>query len=1042
MPLHIHRSTNPDTLAAEAARLLAEPPADPLALDRIAVHSRGVEQWLAMRIAGHNGIFGAATFFRPDDLTAQLAADALGEPLPATWTPGELLWAMLAELPPLLPQLDAVRDYVDAEGPSERPLRLVTLAQRLAPVFATYGSYRPDLVHSWQHPADDEPWEAPLWRAVEARLGATHLTAWDTRLAARTLPARHGRILFFTVTTLPPLALHLLADLAGDQPIHLFALHPSPASWGRDRPHHPLLVGMGTLACDFRTFACASRAVHHLLDAAPPPRDTLLHAVQADLHDDVVRPHAPTASDDSLQLHLATSPLRQVQVLRDTLLHLLDDPTLQPRDIVVMSPDVETFAPLVQAVFADGAPRWDDHDAHPAGFPALPFRLADRGVRSQNEAADALLTLLELAGSRLEAPDVFAFLTHRPVRERFGLSADDLPRVQELLAESGARWGIDAAHRVAEGLPADDRFTWRFALDRLLLGQALAAPDDVLVLGHAPSCDVEALDDRRVLGSLVDALETLLEEVRALQAPRPPADWFRELGRAATHLLDDPERPWQLLQVTAGLDELHHQAEASGFAESIDLRTLRALVAGRFDAQEPGQGFLAGAITVCQLVPLRSIPFRVVCLLGIDDGVFPRTQARPGYDRMALDRHPGDRDASIDDRALFLEAIQSARDTLVITCTGRSERTGRDLPLAVPVAELLDVVRSMTDDPTVDRIQHRHALQPWSPEHFTAPAHSHDRRMLAAAQAWRDGHAAPKELPRRFTGPLPGEPDIPDEVSLDVFVRFWRHPPSELVRRRLGLSLHQDDVELTAEIPLGLDGLQQWILRKALLDDHADVPYADRALRGGLLPLGAPGAVALEDQQQRVQAFLAGVRPLRADPGPPVDVHLPGAPILSGRLHDLCAGGRVVLQPGRVKPKGLFQLWIEHLALHAAGWSGPSTLLGPGGGKRLAPLSVEQATEWLDQLRSGYRLGLAKPLLFWPDVSHDAHRSGDREQARRACKDAWIHRSDAVRTVDRWILGPGAHPFDPDVAVPGLADPWKVANVWKHVLAHLEGVSL
>lgn len=1050
MSLILHRSSDPDRLALEVCRVLAEPPDDPMATDRIAVHSRGVEQWLAMQVASTNGIFGAATFHRPEDLVARLAADALNENLVTTWTAGELLWALLAELPDHLhlPVFAPVEAYLKADGPSEHTLRLVTLCQRLASVFQAYGSYRPELVRSWQTPADDEPWEAPLWRAVESRIGATHLTAWADRLAGRTLPTTAARTLLFTVTTLPPLALRIVAELAGSQPVHLFALHPSPAAWKRSRSEHPLLWSMGTLAQDFRSVATSCPVEHRLIEAEPPPRDSLLHAIQADLHDDTLRSFTMPPVDPSLQLHVCSSPLRQVQVLRDTLLRLLDDPTLEPRDIVVMTPDVEAFAPLIQAVFRDGSTTWREHASHPAGFPALPFRLADRGVRAENQVADALMTLLDLAESRLEAPEVVAFLSLDPVRETFGLAVDALPRVRELLVEAGARWGADAAHRQAERLPPDDRFTWRFALDRLLLGQALSTPETDLVLGHAPGCDLESLDDRHLLGGLVDFLETLLSHVAALQTPREPGAWFRQLSHALEALVStESGRSWQSVQVAAGLDELRQQAEASAFDAQVDLRTIRTLVSGRFSAREPGQGFLAGSITVCQLVPLRSIPFEVVCLLGMDEGVFPRIQSRPGYDRMSLSPQPGDRNARIDDRALFLEALQSARQTLVITCTGRSEQSGRALPLAVPVAELLDTVRSMAGGAAVDHLTTSHALQPWSPHNFRGERSSFDRRMLDAARAWQTGRREPRSSPLPFAAPLPPPSETPTELMLQAFVRFWMHPPSDLVRRRLGLSLWEDDIELSAELPFALDGLQTWHVKRELLREGLHTPphsFAERAARGALLPMGTPGQLVLDDQQQAIDSFLASVRPLLLHPAPPVDVHLPGEPALTGRIGDLYAAGRVVLQPGTVHPRHLLQLWIEHLALHGMGWSGTSTLLGPAGGRRLVPLSNDDAAGCLDTLRRGFQLGQREPLLFWADASYAAHGADEGSMAAfYATQKEWGYRKDAVRDVDTWVLGPHTNPFFPSFDPKPLAAPTSVARrVWAPVMDRVEEVTV
>lgn len=1084
MPLVVHRSAHPEVLAAKLAAILAIPPADPMATDTLAVHSGGLEQWLAMQVAQQNGICSAVEFVRPDELVARLAAEALGEAADfRAWAQPRLLWALLATLPALLdlPQLAPVRAYLDAEGPTEHTLRLVTLCQRLAGVFQAYGTYRPDLVHAWQSATEGEDWEAPVWRAVEARLGATHLTAWADRLAtASRVPAPRGRVLLFSVTTLPPLTLKVVARLAGDRELHLFALHPSPAAWvkleeaanewrdipERDllgaldrpglRPAHPLLASMGTLARDFELAALrCQNVVHDLLPCEPPERATLLTALQADLHDDMIRPFVMKDMDNSVQVHVCTSPLRQVQALRDVLLDLLDDPTLQPRDIVVMSPDVEMYAPLVEAVFGDGSPRWTDASAHPAGFPALPFRMADRGVRSENQAAEALLRLLDLVDSRFEAPAVMEMLALDPVRERFGLDAASLPRAHELLVEAGVRWGRDAAHRASLDLPPDDRFTWRFALDRLLLGQALADPTHAELLGHAPGTGVEAKDDRAVLGGLVDFAETLVAEVEALGSDREPAAWFARIATATDRLLDDTsDRAWQKRQVLDTLSELAEHASDAGITDTVDLRTIRALLGDRFAAREPGQGFLGGAITVCELVPLRSIPFRVVCMLGIDDEKYPRVQPRPGYDRMALEPRPGDRDARADDRALFLEALLSARDHVVITCTGRSERTGRTLPLAVPVAELLETLSTMvTDEDARRRIRVEHPLQPWSPDLFV-DGRSHDRRMAAAAEAWRTGREAPEAARKRFADVLePCAPaDVPKELTLTELWRFWRHPPTQLVRRRLGLRLFEDEVELSAALPFDLDALEQWslsdaVLRAALSGESLDPDgaVARRHRRGATLPLGTPGEVALGASLEEIVGLIRHVAPDLSQPIPPLDVDLDLSIRLSGRVDRLFAVGRVVVIPGRVHPRHQLDAWIHHLALHASGWSGTSTVIGPRGGVWFGPVSPEEAMKTLETLCLWVEPGLNAPLLFWADVSHDAWEAhaadpGNEWSAHNGEKRMWDRRSDAEKLVDSWVLG-YARPFSPKTDLASLLpsaepEPLELARqVWEPALA-------
>jgi exodeoxyribonuclease V gamma subunit len=996
MPLVVHRSHRAEDLARELAEILAPAPDDPFVPDVVAVHSAGLESWLAMEIAKHNGICANVLFPRPNEVLAELAADALGEEMQGGWTAQRILWAMLASLDEAGP---LVERYLLEDGPAEKTRRAVALFQSLARIFEAYGTYRPELVREWQNPRQDEPWEAPFWRAIEARLGACHLTAWEDRLAGRKAQLAHrGRLCFFSVSTLAPIVVRLLQQLSGEKDVHVFFLLASPGE------NHPLNASMAMLARDFSSTLSPSGA------PPAPERSTLLRSLQADLVDDTVR---PAETDNTIQVHICHSALRQVQVLKDALLTAFDQlPDLEPRDVLVLAPDVETFAPLVEAVFGTERNR-------------LPYTLADRGVRTDNQAADALLQVLELTDSRFEATAVLELLTLEPVRERFGLAAEDMPRVREMLVESGARWGRDAAHRVAWDMPDDDRFTWRFAMERLLLGQALADPDRTSALGHAPDCDFEGKDDRRILGGLVDLVETLLSETAELVEPRTPEQWFARLSLTADRMLcDDPDRPWRKRQVLSVLRELGR--DAGDLPIPLDLRTIRAVLQGRFTTREPGRGFLAGAITISELVPLRSIPFRVVCLVGIDEGGFPRIETRPGYDRIAADPRRGDRSARSDDRALFVEAILSARDRLIVTCTGRSDRTGRDVPLAVPVVELLDVLEQMGAKNTVRRVP----LHPWAPELFAEGA-SHDANMAIAARAWGEGRTNPTPIPKPFAESLPEEPL--DQMTLAELLRFWRHPPSELVKSRLRISLHEESDDVLGTLPTALDGLERWKIGDALLQDPAS---ASRFLRGATVGLGTPGRIQVEHAQESIAIVRALLERHRGDPIEPRDVDFfVGGVRLTGRVADLTTKGRVIARAGKVRAQHRLEAWIAHLALHVDGWRGTTTILGTSDCKVLDP--VDDAHEHLATLLEWTRLGRREPLLFWPDVSHAALEAFETKQsewsAYYASDKSWEYRADNAKTVDRWVLA-DRNPFHPDVD-----DGWPrtIARavwtpVWKH----------
>jgi len=481
MPIAVHRSNRTECLVEALASFLAGPTGDPFAADAVVVHSKGLERYLQHELAQRLGVCANVAFPFPQQLLGQVQRAALGDVL--GWTRDALVWALL----------DALADRATLEHPAMAPLRAwlavdalagdrrrMELVHQLASMFERYAVYRPELVATWTDPGADPGWEPVLWRAVARRVdgadpGATALRLEEALRAGHALPGVPGRVAFFSVGTLPPLTLRLVDALSACREVCLFLLSP-----GRTAGEHPLLSSLGKLARELGqgVLAQSPRVVDTF--KAPDP-STVLGALQHDLlAGAAVR--RPLPDDPSIRLHACHGRARQVQVLRDELLWLLDTvPGLEPRDIVVMAPDIEVFAPLVHATFSDGAVDWHERNRHAGGLPRIPFRVADRGWHRQNAVAHLLLGVLDLVDSRRTASSLLDLAELPPVQAHFGFTPDDLPTLREWVVHAGVRWGADAEHRVGHGLPDDDAYTWRFGLDRLLLGQAMAADDLVLI---------------------------------------------------------------------------------------------------------------------------------------------------------------------------------------------------------------------------------------------------------------------------------------------------------------------------------------------------------------------------------------------------------------------------------------------------------------------------------------------------------------------------------------------------------------------------------
>jgi exodeoxyribonuclease V gamma subunit len=1100
--LKVHRGSRGEDLAAALAAVLAQPLGDPLAKDAVVVHSKGLERWLAMQIAARNGVCANVWFGFPGDFLGAAFSAVLGpEADTAGWSRERIAWAILAALPSLqeAAELQPVRDFIAAGEGLDDDRRRVEVAFQIGALFERYATYRPDVVKAWADGAGTG-WEPILWRAAAARvpgsdpggLGTRFQQALDDRGAAA-LASVPRRVCLFSVSTLPPQTVRLFALLAAHIEVHLFLLTPAEPWWQGLKgiaqkfdgtpmlsprslpalPTHPLLESMGKLARDFQLSILGVARQDRLVPSVgpEPPVDTTLRRLQADLRSARLpeAPHLLQTGCRSIQIHSCHGPMRQVQVLRDVLIAAFDElPGLEPRDVLVMAPEIEAFAPLIRAVFDDGAPTWSKRSAHPGGVPRLRFRLADQGVAKANPAADVMLAVLRLAGGRLKAGEVLDLLERDPVRRRFGIASEDLPQARAWALESGIRWAADADHREQVGRAASELDTWRHGLDRLLMGQAVADPDRLL-LDVLPHGEVEGKGGRALLGGFVDFAETIIRWSSSLNGSRTLEQWRDTL----LSLLDDFVAldhgfGWQLEQVRQGLAEAAEEAVASGFDGVLDRGAVESLLQGRFAISEPGRGFLSGNITFCQLVPMRSIPFRVICLLGMDDGAFPRSSIGLAFDLMEREPRVGDRSVREDDRGLFLEAVLAAGDRLVITYSGRGIRDDRARPAAVPVAELLDVIdQSFVGDDggrPSDSLVVQHPLQPFSPLNFSprpgdARSFGVDSRQREAAESWRRGRSAagaagfaPFLASPVVDRPAPA-PAGDEPLELDWFCRFFKDPLDAFCRSRLGLWPSDEAVATQDREPLEAPRqLVAWALRDQLLQDAlAGVDLArpgdawQRLRQRPGLPLGMPGEVAYDELSAEAVEIAGRVMSLRGAGGEAervVNLAVGGRELV-GRVGGLYGAARVEHRAGSVRDEHILQAWVRHLALAAVGFEGDTWLVGRRSGCGLAAVDGEDALQHLADLVRFHALGRRTPLLFFPEASRGSAQLAlwDGEPDTRPKDRVWPPRFGCP-----WrerFLG-WADPFEASfsspalVPDPSLAAPVLAERVWGPVLAHLQ----
>ena len=965
-------------------------PGDPFTPITIVVQSRGMQRWLSHQLAQRldpdgRGIATNLEFPFPGAMIDRIVAACREvDPGRDPWSPDRLVWSVVAELRagmehPELARL--VRHLAAADAPVDRGTW--ALARSIADVFDRYALYRPELASRWAHGEavgpdgaaldDRSRWQPHLWEALVARTGVE-----PTERLQRTIDRLHDpaaeiddlppALLTFGISGLPPRHLDVLAALATRQPVELFVPTASATRWeaiaaprrtGQPRPdaHHPLLVSCGRLLDDAAELLLEHGSIAPT-STEPSPSPTLLEALQAGIRGD--RPTdrdepfplevvSGRAVDRSVQIHACHGPAGQAEVVRDVILgELADDPTLEPRDVLVMTPDIDTYAPLVQAAFG-GTEQ----------VPEVPVTVADRHIGRTNPVADALLAILDLAAGRVRATEVLDVIGRDVVRQRFGLSTDDLDVISGWVATSGIRWGIDEQHRERAGQPADRVHTWRFGLDRLLLGATMADEDDRTVGDVTPHDDLEG-GAVEVAGRFAEACASVFDVAERCQTPRPFAGWVDLLVQTLDRCTAAPtEARWQLQEVRQALEGLRDDPPDDPIGDGgpadelvLDLGAIRTIVEGSLQAPRGAAGYETGAVTLCALVPMRSIPHRVVCLIGMDDRAFPRPEARAGFDLLDRDLRVGDRDRRAEDRSLFLEAVLAARQVLVVTTTGHDVRTGEDRPPAVPLAELLDVLdrTATTGDPSGSvrqAITREHPLQTFSPRNFGDRGDGTVERPTSFDPVARDAALGRRRLRRRtpfLASPLP-ETDISAEgavvtddgvIALEDLSAALLHPTRFLMERRLGVHLREYATEVDDQEPIDLGNLDRAAIGRSLLEsrpsDHD--AWLRARLSSGTVPAGTPGHVRLaevHDDVRRLWDQVAGlleVLPEGTSTDPrrvPVDLEL-GERRLVGTVDGVLSGAsstttgvRLVAAYVRPRPEHLLRAWIAQLALTAGG---------------------------------------------------------------------------------------------------------------------------
>lgn len=956
------------------------------------------------------------------------------------------------------------------------PLKAWTLAGELAAVFEKYQAWRRPWLLRWQAGADADDPQAILWRAVAGgrsfRARRIHEYLGRFEGADRELPvAMPPRLFCFAALNVSPDVLRVIATQARVGTTHFYMPTPSEKYWGdlqtlrlRLRAGEPdplpdgggdnrLLQAWGAAGRDFMAVLGSHELVHpsgeiqaHADPAGDPGpglaegglSDSLLRRLQADLHHRRPPPPAQPSADDprsrlpdvrrndpSLQIHACHTRLRELQVLHDQLRGLFDDPRfqppLQPRDVAVLAPDIDLYAPYLGAVFGGGGEG-----------ERIPYAVADTSPLAGEPLAELFVHLLGLPVSRFGLTEILDLLGSAAIAEAVGLDAPALERVRTWLHAAGARWGLDARHRrdhlrqVAgqtgfDGVRPGDAHTWQFSLDRLLLGHATGADDDLVGADGrqvAPMPDLEggALD---ALDTLIRLLRVLARQQRSLAEALTPTQWRERLLALLNSLLPveptDATTRRTLDRLRLLIDDFARRADEAGYDEPVPAAIVRhqfTAALGEADTRAP---LLTGGVSFGRMVPMRLLPFRVLCVLGLNDGDYPRRDPAAGLNRLTAavasgQREYGDRSTREDDRFLFLQLLAAAQDVFYLSYQGADPRDGSVREPSVLVSELLDEAARQHADPQAAArdLVVRHPLQPFSAAVFGGAdeprRYSYRSVWQAAATAGTRQRRQP--VPPWFTAPLPvvddeGEAGVGAELSIDALRRFLLAPAEQFLSERLRLRLAPIEAVADDREPLlaPTHGLER---------HHLLTTVFDSALRGidenailarlrarGLLPAGAIGREVFEAGLAEVRPYVQAFATWRGDQqaeSPRLTLNLDGVR-LHGRVAEVYPHGIARLRFGPRNGRSVIRNGLDWLFASAAGMSQPLSEFHAGddgvGPFERPALSPEQAQAVLAHLLALRARGLREPLPFAPSSGWALFQADDPEAGLKAAAGKW-----------------------------------------------------
>ncbi|MCW9023296.1 MAG: exodeoxyribonuclease V subunit gamma [Gammaproteobacteria bacterium] len=1019
-----------------ADSLQAHPLSSPFEKEIIIAPSPAMARWVNIELCQQNSVAANMEYPLPSSFIWKLARGLLPEipdkdPLNITG----MTWKAFRLLPELIkqPEFKSLKNYL---ADDENGIKRWQLSKTIADTFDRYQLYRPDMIRQWsQQQVEDDGWQSLLWQAFVNEVDHYRVASIDkllkqlssdnNRTLLDTSKIYPQRISFFAVPSLPPLMMDVIHVLSNHLELNLYLHSPTPEFWAdlksqkvlaRKRLEQPenyeywetgndLLASWGKQGQALQDLLLLHDYPVNEIDAFVPPENlSLLGQLQSDIYHLKSDSKVLECDDDdrSLQIHICHSPLREMQVLHDQLLNLLEqERELRPEDILVMIPEINLYAPYIEAVF---------HRDEEERRPYIPWNLSDISLQDEHPLINIFLQLLRLSSSRFSYSEIVSYLDVPELAQNYKLTEVAIEQIRVWLKESNVRWGVDASHKAELDLPEQNANTWKQAEQRLFGGYALGDID--LFEGIAPIGTVEGIN-AEILGHFWHLFSKLDEYRNSLNRDRTPVGWQGFLNRLLDDFFNDSNDEEGRLQKIR--DCIANWVEQTiDVDELVSIELVLSWLAQELESQTRRGRYFTGGITFCGMRPMRSVPFKVICLSGMHDQAFPAREQATEFDLMSSQIRLGDPRKGDEDRYLFLQTLLCAQQYLYISYIGRDIRTNEPRTPSVLVQELLDYVdehyhykNSKIDKAgkISDHISVSHSLQPFSPKNYQGDYASFDKYWFTIAQQLSLLETSSPESINwpdiEFDNTAPFDTDL----SIKQLLGFIRHPIKYFINTGLNIYLAEDKEEEDVEV-FHLEGLDKYKLSTKILESEikgTDISI-DQFIAEGALPHGNLATQYYSALENELDAQCERLSQYSAIKPETLAVSINFTEINTISLNGTISGyypeyGLIRYKASQLRGPDILMLWIEHLLLCLS--DNHITKIS-----RLYFKDKEHAVfSFKDELESdvAYQLltdyvslfmeGRKKPLLILPKSSYEFANCESTDKGMQNAWKAWLGNS-------------------------------------------------